>query len=383
MQFGSMEGKWCDGMSNQEMTGRSGSEISRVGILGLGLIGGSLAKALRVKAGIPFIAAVDTDPETGRMALADKVIDRFATPDEGYALLDGLDLVLLCTPLAVILDILPQLRTLKIGIISDVGSVKAPVMEKVDLPNFVGGHPMAGSERHGYACSNASLFENAMYVLCVGDDSGVSAVRLKAFEGLIRAIGAIPVRMEAGEHDRRVAAISHLPHIAASALSLLAARLDDGQLAALAAGGFRDITRIASSDAALWADISGASAGSLTPVLSQYIDLLSEVREHLKDGDRRATESFFAQAAHYRNSLPTGGRGALDATSSLTVYLVDKPGELGAITTLLGKEGINIRNINIRNFRTYEGGQLHLLLENSAQAVRAYSILKEAGYECD
>ena len=370
-------------MSNQEKTEKSGSGISRVGILGLGLIGGSLAKALRIKAGVSFIAAMDTDSNSGRVALDEGIIDRFVLPEEGYSVFDGCDLVLLCTPLPIILDVLPKLKPLNIGILSDVGSVKEPVMEKVSLPNFIGGHPMAGSERHGYACSNASLFENAMYVLCVGDDSEVSAVKLKAFEELIRAIGAIPVRMEAGEHDRRVAAISHLPHIAASALSLLAARMDDGQLAALAAGGFRDITRIASSDAALWADISGASAKSLAPILSQYIDLLSEVRENLESGDRRATESFFAQAAHYRNSLPTGGRGALDATSSLTVYLVDKPGELGAITTLLGKENINIRNINIRNFRTYEGGQLHLLLENSAQAVRAYSILKEAGYECD
>lgn len=370
-------------MSSCETAGSSVAGISRVGILGLGLIGGSLAKALRIKAGVSFIAAMDTDPLSGKAALADGIVDRFALPGEGYSIFDGCDLVLLCTPLPVILDILPQLRTLKIGILSDVGSVKAPVMEKICLPNFIGGHPMAGSERRGYGCSNESLFENAMYVLCVGNNSSVSAVQLKSLEDLIRAIGAIPVRMEPDEHDRRVAAISHLPHIAASALSLLAARLDDGQLAALAAGGFRDITRIASSDAALWADISSTSAKSLVPILSQYIELLSEVREQLKAGDRRATESFFAQAAHYRNSLPTGGRGALDATSSLTVYLVDKPGELGAITTLLGKEGINIRNINIRNFRTYEGGQLHLLLENSAQAVRAYSILKEAGYECD
>ncbi|MBN1891639.1 MAG: prephenate dehydrogenase/arogenate dehydrogenase family protein [Clostridiales bacterium] len=370
-------------MADRDVPDISGPEISRVGILGLGLIGGSLAKALRQKAKVPYIAAVDTDVESGRMAMDEKIIDQFAHPDDGYALLDGCDLVLLCTPLPVIMDVLPELSKLSIGILSDVGSVKEPVMERVSLPNFIGGHPMAGSERHGYACSNATLFENAIYVLCVGADSEVSAIRLTAFERLIRKIGAIPVRMEFGEHDRRVATISHLPHIAASALSLLAARLDDGQMAALAAGGFRDITRIASSDPSLWADISDASAKSLVPILSQYIDLLVEVREKLDSGDRRAVESFFAQAAHYRNSLPSGGRGALDATSSLTVYLEDKPGQLGAITMLLGKENINIRNINIRNFRTYEGGQLNLLLENSAQAVRAYSVLKEAGYECD
>ncbi|NLA43646.1 prephenate dehydrogenase/arogenate dehydrogenase family protein [Candidatus Saccharibacteria bacterium] len=370
-------------MANRDGSGTSETGISRVGILGLGLIGGSLAKALRAKAKVPYIAAVDIDGEAGRLAMEEGVIDAFSRPGQGYAIFEDCDLVLLCTPLAVIIEELPALGRLNVGILSDVGSVKEPVMESVSLPNFIGGHPMAGSERHGYVCSNVSLFENAIYVLCVGSNSTVSAVRLTALEKLIRSIGAIPVRMDAGEHDRRVAAISHLPHVAASALSLLAARLDDGDLAALAAGGFRDITRIASSDAALWAEITSASSGSLVPILSEYIDLLTEVRERLEAGDRRSTESFFAQAAHYRNSLPTGGRGALDATSSLTVYLEDKPGELGAITTLLGKEGINIRNINIRNFRTYEGGQLHLLLENSAQAVRTYSILKEAGYECD
>ena len=357
--------------------------IKRVGILGLGLIGGSLAKALRRKAGVPYIVAIDTDPEAGRKALEEGVIDAFARPAEGYSLFDGCDLVLLCAPLPVIIGILPELAKLNIGILSDVGSVKEQVMDAVSLSNFIGGHPMAGSERHGYACSNVTLFENAMYVLCIGDNCEVSAARLGEFESLIRAIGAAPVRMTPEEHDRRVAAISHLPHVAASALSLLAARLDDGQLGALAAGGFRDITRIASSDAALWADITAGSSKRLVPILSQYIELLSTVREQLEGEDRRAVESFFKQAAHYRNSLPVGGRGALDATSSLTVYLEDKPGELGSITTLLGKENINIRNINIRNFRTYEGGQLHLLLGDSAQAVRAYSLLKEAGYECD
>jgi len=357
--------------------------ISRIGILGLGLIGGSLARAFRQKAKMPFIAAMDTDTVSGAHALSEGVIDAFALPSEGYSIFDGCDVVVLCTPFSVIADILPELSRLKIGILTDVGSVKGPVMNAVTLPNFVGGHPMAGSERQGYSCSLASLFENALYVLCVGDTCTVTASALRDFELLIQSIGATPVRMSANEHDKRVAAISHLPHIAASALSLLAARLDDGQLGALAAGGFRDITRIASSDPSLWAGITQASAPVLVPVLSMYIDLLKQVQKELEKNDTRAVEAFFAQGAFYRNSLPTSGRGALDATASLTVYLEDKPGSLGLITTLLGQKNINIRNINIRNYRTYEGGQLHLLLGDSAQAVEAYSLLKEAGYECD
>ena len=362
---------------------QSAGRISRVGIVGLGLIGGSLARALRQKAHIPFIAAMDTDRASGEHALADGVIDAFAVPSEGYSVLDGCGLVLLCTPLAAIVDLLPELSRLHIGILSDVGSVKEPVMDAVALPNFIGGHPMAGSERQGYSCSSVSLFENALYVLCVGDRCTVTASALQDFEELIRMIGAAPVRMTAHEHDKRVATISHLPHIAASALSLLAARLDDGQLAALAAGGFRDITRIASSDPSLWAGITKASSPVLIPVLGMYIDLLKQIQRELEKKDTRAVEAFFAQGAFYRNSLPTSGRGALDATASLTVYLEDKPGALGIITTLLGKKNINIRNINIRNYRTYEGGQLHLLLGDSAQAVAAYSLLTEAGYECD
>ena len=357
--------------------------ISRVGILGLGLIGGSLAKALRFKAHVGKIVAMDTDPVSGELALSEGVIDEFSMPAEGYSIFNGCDIVILCTPLPVIVHLLPELSRLDIGILTDVGSVKTPVMDAVSLPNFIGGHPMAGSERQGYACSVTSLFENALYVLCVGDACTVPASSLRDFEELIQIIGAAPIRMSAHDHDQRVATISHLPHVAASALSLLAARLDDGQLAALAAGGFRDITRIASSDSAIWAGITQASSPVLVPVLTMYIDILKQVKKELEKGDSRSVEAFFAQGAFYRNSLPTGGRGALDTTASLTVYLEDKPGSLVAITTLLGQKNINIRNINIRNYRTYEGGQLHLLLGDSAQAVEAYSLLKGAGYECD
>lgn len=357
--------------------------IRRIGIVGLGLIGGSLAKAMRRKIGSVYICAIDTDMNALMRAHEEGVIDAYAAADEGLTLVDGCDLVLLCTPLSAIERMVEPLSALSIGIISDVGSVKEPVMDIVKLPHFIGGHPMAGSERHGYACANATLFENAMYVLCVGDDCEVPASKLRDFEQLISLIGAHPVRMSAEAHDKKVAVISHLPHVVTSALSLLVARLDDGTLATLAAGGFRDITRIASSDPVLWAQITDSSSKHLIGVLEQYISILDDVCQNLKTHDRRAIESFFEQAAHYRNNLPISGRGALDTTLSLTVYLEDRPGQLAAITTLLGKENINIKNINIRNFRTYEGGQLHLLLADSAQAVQAYALLREAGYECE
>ena len=355
--------------------------FSKVGIVGLGLIGGSLAKAIHGKTDVKEIVAIDTDMKAGELAASESVITDFSTDD--LSILDGCDLVILCAPIDAIKKMQPELKKLNIGLITDVGSVKAPVMEAITLPNFVGGHPMAGSERHGYACSSGTLFENALYVVCVPDTCEVSAKNLESFENLIRAIGAFPMRMTAEEHDKRVAAVSHLPHIVASSLSLLLANLDDGALSRMAAGGFRDITRIASSDPKLWAGITENSRKALLPVLEQYIELLSQWKDCLQDNDKPALEKLFMQGACYRDHLDTNLRGALEASSMLTVYVDDKPGELARITAILGKGNINIRNINIRNFRTYEGGQVSLLLGTAKEAVEAYALLKEAGYECD
>ena len=332
--------------------------ISKVGIVGLGLIGGSLAKAVKHRTGVEKIVAVDPDVPSLEMATKEGVISDYSKDD--LSILSGCDLVVLCAPVDAIKAMQKELSKLDIGLITDVGSVKTPVMDAITLPNFVGGHPMAGSERHGYACSSEALFENALYVICVPDSSEISAKKLEQFENLIRAIGAIPMRMTAKEHDARVAAVSHLPHIVASSLSLLLANLDDGAISHMAAGGFRDI-----------------------PVLEKYIDLLSTWKDALSADDKAQLEKLFAQGGCYRDHLDTNLRGALEASSMLTVYVDDKPGELARITAILGKGNINIRNINIRNFRTYEGGQVSLLLGTAKEAVEAYALLKEAGYECD
>ena len=355
--------------------------IHKVGIVGLGLIGGSLAKAIHGRTDVEAIVGIDPDLKAGELAAQEGVITDFSTDD--LRILDGCDLVVLCAPVDAIVRMTPELAKLDIGIVTDVGSVKRPVMQAVDLPNFIGGHPMAGSERHGYACSSGSLFENALYVLCVPQDSKVSVGKLADLEALIRKIGAIPMHMTAEQHDERVAAVSHLPHIVASSLSLLLANRDDGALGRMAAGGFRDITRIASSDPDLWAGISMNSKQALVPVLDEYISLLSQWRDTLSSEDRAGLVKLFTQGACYRDHLDTNLRGALEASAAITVYVDDKPGELARITSILGKGNINIRNINIRNFRTYEGGQVSLLLGTTKEAVEAYALLKENGYECD
>lgn len=380
----------------------------RAGIVGLGLIGGSLARALHSRAGLDIVG-LDTDERTLRAALTDGVLvaagllppesrtgaqagqilnvkqvaEEQGQTGDPWTLLSDCAVVFICTPAAAVAELVARAAGYCPGLITDVASVKRPILDQVVCGRFVGGHPMAGSERQGYAWSSDTLLENAVYVLCVPPGSTLQYRDILWFEGLIRACGATPLHMDAADHDRAVAAVSHLPHVAAAALSLLAARADEGSLSRLAAGGFRDITRIASSDPALWAGISLQSRAELLPLVKSYTALLEEFSQALDAGDSTALYRLFFQAAQYRNALPADGRGALTAHSSLTVYIKDQPGELGRITTLLGEHGINISNIRIRELRTYEGGCLQLLLPDSGQAVRAAWLLKEAGYECD
>lgn len=357
-----------------------------VGIIGLGLIGGSIAKALHYRAHVPVIG-LDKDRAVIEQAKEEGVLANGAVlgSDDAsvWQLLEPCDLVFICTPAELVSQLVHQVADCTRALITDVASIKSPIMKQVSPERFIGGHPMAGSERQGYAFSSELLLENAMYVLCLHDDTLLPYGLVRRFETLIRLMGATPIHLDADTHDRAVAAVSHLPHVLASALSLLAAYEDKGTLSRLAAGGFRDITRIASSDPGLWTGISLESRDTLLPILDTYRSLLEEYTDAIRTADRDKLYRLFYQAAQYRNNLPVDGRGALAAHSTLTVYVDDKPGVLGRVTTLLGNHGINISNIRIRELRAYEGGCLQLVLPDGRQAVKAAWILKEAGYECD
>ena len=278
-----------------------------IGICGLGLIGGSLAKALRAAFPQARIIAADTDDATLARAVADACADETVrvAPDDGGAFFrafDGCDFLFLCAPPPVVAAQLAQLRDARIGVITDVASVKLPIMKAAaGLANFVGGHPMAGSEGAGYGASDAALFKGASYIIC---DAGVCHAPLR---DLISAIGARPIVMDAESHDRRMALISHLPHIAAFALAASPALRDDPLMRSLIGGGFRDTTRIAASAPALWADIFMES-NFLPAAIDDFIAELRTLKSLVASGDKSALIGHLRVVSDFRRSIPEGLR---------------------------------------------------------------------------
>ena len=270
----------------------SSKNFTRAGILGLGLIGGSWARALKQRG----IRVVTSDESRSSAAARDAgVVDELVKSPQGF---EGCDLLLLCSPPTVVCETLPKLAGLSIGLITDVCSVKQSVMDAAQgLTNFIGGHPMAGSHTSGFAASDANLFANAPYILCVPENfSGNTAT----FENLLADIGANVLHMTPEEHDKSVATISHLPHAAAFALARVA--LAERGALRMAGRGFMDTTRVAGSSPALWTDILMASP-QLLPMLSQYISELSELSDALSRRDAVAVEKFLSAGPQCRAEL--------------------------------------------------------------------------------
>lgn len=281
----------------------------RIGILGTGLIGGSLLLALRrelpeaeLVAGAPSSKTRDAVLASGA---ANEVFNPLETPPAQA--LSGCDIAFLAAPPESVCRDLPGLAGAKIGLVVDVASVKGSVMKAATgLGNFVGGHPMAGTEGVGFAAADPDLFRGAAFVYCVPDNYSAGPGRLASLLALIGALGMRCIPMSADEHDARLAVVSHLPHVAAFGLSLLAARRRDPQLARLVGGGFRDTTRIAASSPGLWTDILRSSP-ALKSAIDEYIDVLRAMRDSLDASLPPETlRSILAESEHYRREIPEG-----------------------------------------------------------------------------
>ncbi|MHB1453333.1 MAG: prephenate dehydrogenase/arogenate dehydrogenase family protein [Saccharofermentanales bacterium] len=364
----------------------------RIGIIGLGLIGGSLARALRAKMGITPSIAVGRNEKVLRQALEDGNIAAFSTKITD---IKDCDLVFVCVPVGRVFEIMDEISGFFKGIVTDVASTKASIAGYVGQNHpgmrYIGGHPMAGSEKVGYEASNANLFENAPYILCnstadgsTRQDSGEVIMHrpeerhdLEIMKTIAAGIGARVVMMAPGEHDLAVGLVSHLPHIAAYALVDAVKSQNDDRLRTIAAGGFRDATRIASSDPDLWADILCDSGETVAGLLDRYIGSLTNLKQRLEEKDRGALLKVFESAKEYRDGMALPGKNK-DGTVQLWVEIDDKPGMIARVSTIFSNAKINIRNIGIQDSREYEGGSLRITLSSEPDAVYGAKLLTDA-----
>ena len=253
-----------------------------------------------------------------------------------------------------------------------------PIAEQYGF-TFVGGHPMAGSEKTGFAHSNSYLIENVYYVITTSD--GFEQKKADKLASFVKSLGAIPVIMDYKEHDYLTSKISHLPHVIAAGLVNDVLDGDtDNMLKSLAAGGFKDITRIASSSPVMWQHICLTNNKNIVNELDKYISSLSNIRNIIASKDSDKIYDFFDSAKKHRDSIHTSRKGATYSIFELYCDLKDETGAIANIAKLLATNNINIKNIGIIHNREYEQGALHLELYNQKSLDDAIILLRKNNY---
>jgi len=357
----------------------------KIGFIGLGLIGGSIAKTIKKKLPDTKILAYDIDRSAMDGALSDGAIDSALT-DFTPALFSDLDIVFLCAPVHSNTEYLPALKEhlRKDAILTDVGSVKGEINEIIESAGlsswFIGGHPMAGSEKSGYRNSNDHLIENAYYILTPSSD--VSKDKIDTLNNLIEQLGSIPLVLTPEHHDYATAAISHLPHVIAYSLVNLVKASDDPDdtMKLIAAGGFKDITRIASSSPEMWKQICVVNHSNISKLLSDYIDSLSHIKDEIDNLDGDSLYSQFSEAREYRNSFIEASRGPIKKAFALYCDLVDESGALAAVAAILAGSAISIKNMGIVNNREFQDGALRVEFYTENELERARTLLEKFHY---
>ncbi len=298
------------------------------------------------------------------------------------------DFIFLCGPISVLEEQLQTLANLNLKpgcIISDVGSTKQSIMLRaaaLHLKNayFIGGHPMAGSERSGVEAASVHLFENAFYVLTPAEDTPVEAYL--SLERLLSCTKAQMIKLDAEQHDAVVGAISHLPHLLVAALVNQVAAYNRGNdlYQTLVAGGFLDFTRIASSEPAIWRDILLHNREVLMKLLQDWNVQIANFISLLEQADGEGIEQQFIIAKQFRSSLSERRKGKINALFDIYVDVPDHPGIIGNIASELGKKKINLSNIQIIEGRLDVPGVLRLSFREEEHMEKAAVLLKEMSY---
>ena len=363
---------------------------THVSIIGLGLIGGSLALALKRDPSI-IVTGFDRSYKSADEAYRRGIIDEVAPSVKLAA--KSADFLIFAVPVAATTELLIESvkwDLKKSVIVTDTGSTKAPIMLAakglIDKGvSFIGGHPMAGSHKSGIAAAIEHLFENAYYILTPAEGCPINDVeRLKQL--LTGTRGKLAV-LNAKEHDEMTAVVSHFPHIVASSLVNLLASQDQRQpfVRRLAAGGFRDLTRIASADPIMWRDITIQNHDELLAQFDRWFSEMAKVRKMLEENKPEIIEEFFEQAKQFRDQLPSvaqhAAQGALYMQFDLHIDVPDHPGVISEITHILAQHEISLTNIRIVETRTDVYGILVISFRSATDRNHASNVLnRETDY---
>jgi len=354
-------------------------------IYSVGLLGGSLGLALRASGYAGRIIGLSS-PAAIQTALSLKCIDEGYGYDELEAVMKRTDCLFLCSPIFAIMETIKRLGTMTFPetgcIVTDVGSTKATIMDYAQryLPksvDFIGGHPMTGSEKHGPSAADPYLFQNAIYVLT--PQANVSKENLEGFTGFLeKNLGCRHVVLDPNVHDTIAATVSHVPHLLAVALVTLAAKTNSrvsGTLT-LAAGGFRDMTRIASAPYAMWHDILATNKNEISPVIDEFISIVSEMKKQLHN---ETLGPAFGAAAQTRAGISTFNKGFIRPLSDVYVVVKDQPGMIAVLANECAKVNVNIKDIEVLKVRENEAGTIRLSFESKAIAQKVVDLFNTIG----
>ncbi|PTW90415.1 prephenate dehydrogenase [Microbacteriaceae bacterium MWH-Ta3] len=320
-----------------------GRIAGEVRIVGAGLLGASIGLVL-ARNGVD-VSLVDVSPTAVTLAV-EYGAGRPASPT------DNPTLIIVCVPPDVAADtIARELEAFPNAVVTDVTSVKEAISESLiargaDMARYVGSHPMAGRERGGAIAARADIFTGRAWILCADESTDPAAIRL--VEDLATDCGATPVHLAAAEHDAAVALVSHVPQIVSSAVAASLIGASDDAVA-LAGGGLRDVTRVASSDPALWVQILSANAGPVADVLRGIRSNLDGVISALESGaSAGAIATLMARGNSGVSRIP-GKHGRSHRFAQILVIIDDRPGQLAALLTEIGSLGVNMEDLRLEH----------------------------------
>lgn len=374
-------------MSHQQAV-QPDQAFRRIAVIGFGLVGASFAASARLVYPDMQVLAVDIDESTLAEAVARGWATQAALPDDPAFerfVKDGCDLVVLATPVSAAAPYFENLSAWDYrGIVTDTASTKARIVKLAEriLPhpeNFVPGHPMAGSEKNGLEGARPDLFKGAHWILC--PDADTPAEHFPRLHELITSLGARVVALPREDHDEAVAVVSHVPHIVASSLVQLASRHADDQqaLMRLAAGGFKDSTRIAAGSPELWCGIAFDNKDALVGGLTEMRSIIASFADALKADDRDTLTALLADAAAARRALPAAWVPSTERLLEVRIPMEDRPGVVAEVTTVTSSVGCNIQSIEIDHV-TEDSAVLSLVLTDEGDIGQLSAQLINAGF---